>query len=256
MILAAALCGLVAVAALAAVIRRARRRRLMRQPAPRHAPSWRALPVGLRWAIPALAVLFTVAVTLSVLALRRSGQGVSAAAVVTPPPFTWPAGVRRAPNFNLRDQAGRPVSVASYRGRPVVVTFIDPLCRNLCPLEAQVLNQTVRRMPPSRRPVILAVSVDVYANANARADLLRDVREWHLVPEWQWAVGRSAELAAVWKRYEIGVSVVTKRIGSTAIHYITHTEAAYVIDPTGHERALFVWPFYPQDVERELHRLA
>ena len=49
---------------------------------------------------------------------------------------------------------------------------------------------------------------------------------------------------------------VTKRIAGTTIHYIAHTEAAYVIDATGHERALFVWPFYPQDVERVLRQLA
>jgi len=136
----------------------------------------------------------------------------------------------------------------------VIVTFIDPLCRNLCPLEAQVLNQVDREMPVSQRPVILAVSVDVYADA--RADLLQDVREWHLVPQWHWGVGRPVQLAEVWQRYEVGVSVVTKRIAGTAIRYITHTEAAYVVDSSGHERALFVWPFYPQDVERELRQLS
>ena len=144
----------------------------------------------------------------------------------------------------LRDQKGRPVSIAAYRGRPVIVTFIDPLCRNLCPLEAQVLNQADRQMPVSQRPVILAVSVDVYADA--RADLLQDVREWHLVPQWRWGVGRPGAAGRVWRRYQVGVSVVTKRIAGTAIHYITHTEAAYIVDATGHERALFLWPFFPK----------
>ena len=136
----------------------------------------------------------------------------------------------------------------------MIVTFIDPLCRNLCPLEAQVLNQAEAQMPVSQRPVILAVSVDTYADT--RADLLEDVREWHLVPQWRWAVGSPSELAAVWRRYEIGVSVVTKRIAGTTIHYITHTEGAYIIDGSGHERALFLWPFYPQDVGHVLRQLA
>ena len=198
------------------------------------------------------------AVALWVAALRR-GSGtpaVSPASVVTPPPFQWRAGQRRAPDFALRDQGGLPVSVAAYRGRPVIVTFVDPLCRNLCPLEAQVLNQLERELPASQRPVILAVSVDVYSNANSREDLLQAVREWHLVPQWHWAVGSPRQLAAAWKRYKIGVSVVTKRVGGTTIHYVTHTEAAYVIDATGHERALFLWPFYPRDVRRALARLA
>ena len=135
----------------------------------------------------------------------------------------------------------------------MIVTFIDPLCRNLCPLEAQVLDQVERQLPASRRPAILAVSVDVYANT--RADLLEDVAKWRLVPQWRWAVGRPAQLAGVWKRYSVGVAVVTKRIASTTIHYVTHTEAAYVIDATGHERALFLWPFWPQDVMRVLRRI-
>ena len=132
----------------------------------------------------------------------------------------------------------------------MIVTFIDPLCRNLCPLEAKVLNDVVGRMPAAQRPVILAVSVDVYADA--RADLLQDVRKWELVPQWRWAVGRPSQLAAVWRGYKVGVRVTTKRIAGTTINYITHTEAAYIIDRTGHERALFLWPFYPQDVEHVL----
>jgi cytochrome oxidase Cu insertion factor (SCO1/SenC/PrrC family) len=127
------------------------------------------------------------------------------------------------------------------------------VCRNLCPLEAQVLNQTVRELPAGERPEILAVSVDVYADT--RADMLQDYREWRLVPQWRWAVGAPAQLAAVWKRYGIGVKVTSQKIEGTTINYITHTEAAYIVDRTGHERALFFWPFYPQDVKRVLQQL-
>jgi cytochrome oxidase Cu insertion factor (SCO1/SenC/PrrC family) len=210
------------------------------------------------WAVPAFTILCGMAGGGAVLAFKGLGDGSAATStqegsVVTPPPFSWPAGRRSAPGFVLRDQEGHPVSVAAYRGRPVIVTFIDPLCRNLCPLEAKVLNDVVARAPAAERPEILAVSVDVYANA--RADLLQDVRKWQLVPQWRWAVGRPTQLAAVWHRYHIGVNVTTKRIAGNTINYITHTEAAYIIDSTGHERALFLWPFYPQDVERTLRHL-
>lgn len=230
-----------------------RRRRLggvLPSPRPR-----RQVAVRLRWAVPAVAVLGAVAIATPILTLRPAGiSNVSSASVITPPPFSWTAGARPAPNFQLRDQSGRPVSIGSYRGREVIVTFIDPLCRNLCPLEAQALNQVERRLPASRRPPIVAVSVDVYANT--RPDLLQDVREWHLVPQWRWAVGDLTQLRAVWDGYNVGVRVTTKRIAGTTINYITHTEAAYVIDPNGYERALFLWPFYPQDMISELRRLA
>jgi cytochrome oxidase Cu insertion factor (SCO1/SenC/PrrC family) len=56
--------------------------------------------------------------------------------------------------------------------RPVIVTFVDPLCRNLCPLEAHLLNQVVSEMPAAKRPMILAVSVDIWADS--RKDLLQE----------------------------------------------------------------------------------
>ncbi len=240
---------------------RARRRR--RSAAPRAAPvpagaeTGAAAPFRRWWAIPGFAALMLVSIAtpiVVILALRHGeAADTNAASIVTPPPFSWAAGRRPAPGFALRDQSGHHESVAEFRGRPVIVTFVDPLCRNLCPLEAHLLNQVVGSMPAASRPVILAVSVDVYADT--RADLLEDEHRWELVPQWHWAVGSPSELATVWRRYHIAVNVVRKRIGSTRINYITHTEAAYVVDGTGHERALFVWPFYPQDVERVLRKL-
>jgi len=229
------------------------------------------LAVGLarrrsRWAVPGIAALGLLAFTVPVLllvAVRHHGSAGSPAAAAAappaganaavPPPVQWPAAARSAPDFTLHDQSGRAVSVSRFLGRPVLVTFVDPLCRNLCPLEAHVLNAAVAALPRARRPAILAVSTDVYADA--RRYLRQDVRRWSLVPEWHWAVGSPAALGAVWRGYRVGVSVATRRIGTTTVREITHGELAYVIDPSGHERALFVWPFRPQDVVRELRRL-
>jgi protein SCO1 len=169
-------------------------------------------------------------------------------------PVSWAAGKRRAPGFQLVDQSGRPISLAAYRGQPVIVTFIDPLCRNFCPLEAKQLNEVVRSLPARSRPGIVAVSVNVYGNA--RRNLLQDVARWRLVPQWRWAVGSGRQLASVWRRYQVGVLVTTKRIAGVRVHEISHTEAAYVIDARGYERALFMWPFRAEDVLATLRRLA
>jgi cytochrome oxidase Cu insertion factor (SCO1/SenC/PrrC family) len=167
---------------------------------------------------------------------------------------SWRAGARPAPDFQLVDQAGRRVSLAGYRGRPVIVTFIDPLCRNFCPLEAKQLNDLVLSLPARTLPAILAVSVNVYGNA--RANLQEDLVKWRLGPQWRWAVGSGRELASVWRRYQVGVLVTTKKIAGVRVHEISHTEAAYVIDRRGYERALFIWPFRAQDVSATLRRLS
>ncbi|HJS93163.1 MAG TPA: SCO family protein, partial [Solirubrobacteraceae bacterium] len=250
--------AIAALIAFAVVITRARRRLALRRER-RAVPRSSRLPRKLRWAIPGLVVLCGVAVAAPILAFGRSPHAsaptaYSAVSLVSPPAVSWGADDRRAPNFSLRDEDGRPVSVAANRGHPVIVTFVDPLCRNFCPLEAQVLNQMERHIPAARRPVILAVNVDVYANA--RRYLLQDDREWRLVPQWRWAMGRPADLAAVWKDYRIEVKVTTSRINGTVTYGIDHTEAAYVLDATGHERALFAWPFNPQDLEHVLRQLA
>ena len=168
--------------------------------------------------------------------------------------MSWAAGRRRAPDFRLVDQAGGRISLAAYRGRSVIVTFIDPLCRNFCPLEAKQLNDLVRSLPAPSRPAIVAVSVNVYGNA--RANLLQDVAKWRLAPQWRWAIGSRRELASVWRRYQIGVLVETKRVAGVSVHEISHTEAAYLVDRRGYERALFLWPFRARDVVAVLRRLA
>jgi cytochrome oxidase Cu insertion factor (SCO1/SenC/PrrC family) len=209
-----------------------------------------------RWTIWVIVLLLGIGAGVGLFVLRGSPSSTAASRgpVIAGPDATWAAGARPAPGFRLEDQTGRPVSLAADRGRPVIVTFIDPLCRTFCPLEAKRLNDVVHSLPPRARPAILAVSVNVYGNA--RANLLQDVRRWRLVPEWRWAVGSGAQLASVWRRYQAGVLVTTKKIAGVTVHEITHTEAAYLVDRAGYERALFLWPFSAADVERSLRQLA
>ena len=49
--------------------------------------------------------------------------------------------------------------------------------------------------------------------------------------------------------------MTTKKLAGITIHNITHVEAAYLIDGAGYKRALFVWPFSPQDVKQALRQL-
>jgi cytochrome oxidase Cu insertion factor (SCO1/SenC/PrrC family) len=168
----------------------------------------------------------------------RSGAGPT-------PVQTFAAGTRRAPAFTLQDQSRRTFSLSGYRGRPVIVTFIDPLCRNFCPREARILSTAVKQLG-SGAPGIVSVSVNPWADTahNFRLDAVR----WRLAPAWRWGVASQAKLAAVWKSYGIGVVVAKKVIAGITLRTITHTEAAYLIDATGHERALLLYPFTAKQV--------
>ena len=202
-----------------------------------------------------VAVLLLAAVAAGLFfALRPSRQTAPSAPRSAGPAATWAAGARPAPAFDLLDERGDPISLASLRGRPVIVTFIDPLCRDYCPIEAQRLNAVASSFPQGSKPAIVAVSVNVYGNA--RANLLLDERKWKLTPEWRWAVGRPSVLARVWGDYHVQVLATSKKIAGVTVHRIGHTEAAYVIDAKGFERALFLWPYRAQDVVQTLRALA
>jgi cytochrome oxidase Cu insertion factor (SCO1/SenC/PrrC family) len=166
---------------------------------------------------------------------------------------TWAAGAKRAPDFRLTDQAGQPISLARFRGRPVLLTFIDPLCRNLCPTEARTLERVQAEFPAAQRPAIVAVSVNQWGNA--RRDLRLDARKWKLTSDWHWGVGPATTLRRAWADYAIGVRDFPKTVAGITVHDITHTEATYLIDARGDQRALFLYPFRASVVADTVRRL-
>jgi cytochrome oxidase Cu insertion factor (SCO1/SenC/PrrC family) len=177
--------------------------------------------------------------------LAATGQGVLAAK--GGPGVAWKAGQKVAPSFSLRDEQGKPISLERFRGRPVILTFIDPLCTTFCPLEAKVLDRMLARLPAAERPAIVSVSVNRLGD-NAKA-YRHDAQAWKLTSAWHWAVGSQPALQSVWKSYAIGVSVDPKTKD------VTHTEAAYLVDAKGYQRALYLWPFNASDLVRGLRSL-
>jgi len=207
----------------------------------------------LRWVAWALVPVAAAAAAAIYFAARPSAQSTTSPPASEAPAATWAAGAKRAPGFSLADEQGRPYSLASLRGRPVLITFIDPLCRDYCPTEAQHLNDVVGSFPDGEKPAVVAVSVNTAGNS--RANLLLDRRKWQLVPEWRWAIGEEAALARVWRDYHVQVLVSSKTVAGIKVRTVAHTEAAYLVDSDGYQRALFLWPYTAAAVERTLRSL-
>lgn len=225
--------------------------------APGSERSERAFSAWAKWVFWVTVLLVGVGAGTGVALLSRSARPAPPAAIpraATQPTVAWARGAHPAPDFRLTDQHGRPFSLGDLRGRPVLVTFIDPLCRNLCPLEAHVLNDVVRRASPADQPAIAAVSVNPWGDA--AQNMRQDAAKWNLVPQWRWGLGSHAQLARVWRDYEIGVRVAKRKIAGVTVREIAHTEATYLVDASGHERAVFVYPFTAADVLRTLRRVA
>jgi cytochrome oxidase Cu insertion factor (SCO1/SenC/PrrC family) len=207
-----------------------------------------------RWALLAAVPLLAIAAVSLVFVLRSPAAPRTTAVVPvsTDAAATWAAGKKRAPGFALHDERGRAVSLAALRGRPVLITFIDPLCRDFCPVEAQRLSDAVRAS--GSRPAVVSVSVNTAGDAPSVLAL--DRRKWKLAPSWHWGVGTGAELARVWKRYGIQVIVARKRVAGVNVQQVSHTEASYLIDANGWQRALFLWPYSAKAVSKALDGLA
>lgn len=159
----------------------------------------------------------------------------------------WPRGLKRAPDFSLPDQSGRLLSLTSLRGRPVVLMFMDSHCHQECPLEGRALAAGLRMVPHAELPVVVVVSVDPWADTPASAR--RAIERFGLAPfPWRWLLGSRARLGPVWRRYGIGV-----RRSSADIE---HTDALYLIDARGFERAGLAYPFLPTWISNDLAKLA
>jgi cytochrome oxidase Cu insertion factor (SCO1/SenC/PrrC family) len=136
-----------------------------------------------------------------------------------------------APAFSLTDQHGRDVTLASLRGKVVLLTFLDPVCTSDCPLEAQEFRQAGQLLGADDRHVelvaIVANPVDYQLGYTQAFDRQEDLDG---VPNWLYLTGSPAQLASVWRSYGIAAEI------APAGSMIAHSENAYVIDQQGRLR--------------------
>jgi protein SCO1/2 len=120
-------------------------------------------------------------------------------APAAPARFTPPR--EQAFDFKLRDQHGRKVSLATSRGKVVVLTFLYTSCRDLCPAQAAEIVDAVKRVG-AKGVVVYGVSVDPVG------DTPEHVNEWledhHLEDApVEYLSGTKAQLTPVWRAYGI-----------------------------------------------------
>jgi cytochrome oxidase Cu insertion factor (SCO1/SenC/PrrC family) len=136
-----------------------------------------------------------------------------------------------APAFGLTDQRGRHVTLASLRGKVVLLTFLDPVCVTQCPLEAQEFRQAgVLLGSDARRVELVAVNLNPQYSSTAYTDAFDRAEHLATVANWLFLTGSPAQLQPVWRRY--GQASQTLPAGSM----LGHSETAFVIAPSGHLR--------------------
>ncbi len=136
-----------------------------------------------------------------------------------------------APAFTLTDQFGKRVSLRSFRGKVVVLSFNDPECTTICPLTTTALLHAKALLGPAASRVQL---LGIGANPEAtQVKWVHDYSRVHrMLHRWDFLTGSLGELRRVWRDYGIDAQVMHGAID--------HTPATYVIDPHGRLSRLYV----------------
>ena len=183
-----------------------------------------------------VSVLAAVAISAAVVWLATSGAGAGTS--------QWPqSGLRDlthlsglpgavAPDFTLTDQRGHRVSLASLRGRVVVLEPMDPQCTNVCPLISEEFIYAAQTLGSHNRGVEF-VGINVNQFHASTAQVLAFSRLHHLdrLPNWEFLTGSTMQLRHVW--HDFAIAVLSSKTGD-----VTHSALMYFIDAHGHERWL------------------
>lgn len=185
---------------------------------------WRSYVTGKR-----LPWLLAVLIAAGALAILMVPRGESA----EPPLSGTILKARSAPDFRLRDQFGRTVTLAPLRGHPVMLTFMEAHCRELCPVVADKLRRVIDDIGPAgKRIAIVAISTDPEGDT---AGAVRQFSQEHgMLHRWHYLTGARRQLAPIWKAY---YAYAPPKSAPQALRDV-HTSATYLIDRDGRERAL------------------
>ncbi len=203
--------------------------------------SWR---LASRLSVIMLALL--VVLVAGILSLRNSKGG------TTSNPSTSQSGLQgtdlgsiAAPDFHLKDQFGKEISLSQLKGKAVVLTFLYTHCRDVCPLTADKLHVAMQNLGNDAQQVtVLAVSMDPKGDTAAAAQNFSSIHK--LGDYFHFLIGTHDELAPVWASYSVDAQA------ATSAGVVMHSTAVYVIDKQGRERVLLDTDFSSAQVATDL----
>ena len=132
-----------------------------------------------------------------------------------------------APDFTLVDQQGKRFTLSDYRGKTIVLSFLDPVCTSDCPIEAQEMKVASQQLGNDPTIEFVAINANpLYRSpATLRAfDTAEGLTGWN---QWQFLTGTKAQLQTVWDAYGVGVQVLSGG------GMVAHAEPIYVINSSG-----------------------
>jgi len=155
-----------------------------------------------------------------------------------------------APGFVLRDQKDRLTSLAQFRGKVVVLTFIDPECTQLCPLTTKSMVEAMKMLGPAAASQVQLLGINVNSSKTQVSDVAAYTREHELQGRWRFLTGSPAQLKKVWHNYHV---YVAKKKGSDDV---IHEAIVFVINQNGYESSVYSTPMSYESVGVQARTLA
>ncbi len=139
---------------------------------------------------------------------------------------------KAAPDFTLTNQFGAPVSLRQFRGKVVVLAFVDSRCTSICPLTTLSMTEATSMLGGAAAGHVQLLGIDANPDATTVADVHAYSFAHQMLRSWDFLTGSRQQLAAVWRGYHVYVA---------ASHgNIDHEPAMYLIDERGNERTLYL----------------
>jgi protein SCO1/2 len=129
-----------------------------------------------------------------------------------------------APDVSLIDQSGREVSLKSFRGRPVIVTFAFAHCETVCPLIVGDVLAARRRIDGTPPPV-LVVTLDPWRDTPSR--LASIATSWGLDPGAHLLSGSLDAVERTLNAWRV------PRARNSRTGAISHPSMVYIVDADG-----------------------
>jgi len=171
--------------------------------------------------------LILVGAALSTSACRRTAE----------PPAAFPIADRTAdclPDLPLTDGAGRPFSLASLKGAPVLFDFIYTTCPGPCAALTSRMVAVAKQLERDLGPRVRIVSLTVDPEHDAPPDLLRFARAQGAdLDGWTFATGAPTDVDEVMRRFHL------KR-EHNADGPLQHVLEIFLVGPDGHPLRQYV----------------
>jgi cytochrome oxidase Cu insertion factor (SCO1/SenC/PrrC family) len=152
-----------------------------------------------------------------------------------------------APGFRLVNQFGQAMSLSQFRGKVVILAFVDSRCTNVCPLTTVSMVEA-RQLLGAAADRVQLLGIDANPAATSQADMLAYSRVHGMVNQWDFLTGSRSQLQAVWKSFHIYAKLIKGQVD--------HTPALYVIDTRGREQKIYLTSMAYASVGQEAQVLA